>query len=241
MRLLFTLSFWLVFLSTAPLAFLFSLGLWAVTAPFDASRAGVHRFICLWTHGYLKLCPLWDVKVLERERLPPGPSVLVANHQSMADIAAVMGLSHPFKFVSKASLFSLPVVGWVMRLASYVRVERGQPHSTQKMMEDCRAWLRRGVAVLLFPEGTYSSDGRLLPFKRGAFRLAIEEQVPLVPVLIQGTSDLIQEDGPWLNPRCRVRVTVLPGIPPSELGPDDQELARRVRRLFAQQLEQSVE
>ena len=67
------------------------------------------------------------------------------------------------------------------------------------MMAQCRGWLRRGMPVLLFPEGTYSGGGPLLPFKRGAFLLAIEEQVPIVPVVIRGTAELVHEDGPWMN------------------------------------------
>jgi 1-acyl-sn-glycerol-3-phosphate acyltransferase len=86
---------------------------------------------------------------------------------------------------------------------------------------------------MIFPEGTYSTDGQLLPFKRGAFLLAIEERVPLIPVMIQGTSGLVIEDGPWFNPHCAIRVSVLPPIEPDQLGQSDEELADRVRRLYA--------
>jgi 1-acyl-sn-glycerol-3-phosphate acyltransferase len=154
----------------------------------------------------------------------------------MADIFAAMGLFHPFKFVSKASLFRVPMVGWMMSLLRYVRVERGQPRSMRGMMEACRGWLRRGMAVLIFPEGTYGEVGRLLPFKRGAFRLAIEERVPVVPVVLQGTAQLVEGDGPWLSPRARVRVRVLPPVPVEALGEDEAELAERVRALLVEAL-----
>ncbi len=236
MRFLVTILFWLVFASSSLVAFLIGVLLFLATAAFDPHRAILHAFICRWTHGYLLLNPAWDVKVLHRERLPPGASVLVANHQSMADIVASMGLRHPFKFVSKSSLFSLPVVGWMMSLLRYVRVERGRPHSMQKMLEDCRRWIRRGVPVLIYPEGTYSTDGKLLPFKRGAFLLAIQEQVPLVPVLIEGTPGLVHEDGPWLSARCRIRVTVMPPIEVEELGGNEEALSARVRALYLEAL-----
>ncbi|MBI3181599.1 MAG: 1-acyl-sn-glycerol-3-phosphate acyltransferase [Myxococcales bacterium] len=233
-----TILFWLAFALTAPIACLLSALLYALTAPFDPTRRAVHGFICRWTFRYLRLWPGWKVEVLGRERLPKGPAVLVSNHQSMADIVAAMGLFHPFKFVSKASLFSLPVVGWSMSLAGYVRVERGRPHSMRRMLDSCRQWLKKGVPVLLFPEGTYS-EGKLLPFKRGAFRLAIEEQLPLVPVLIEGTRGLIVGDGPWLRPKCHIRVSVMPPIPPEALGTDDGALAERVRGLYARALGQA--
>jgi 1-acyl-sn-glycerol-3-phosphate acyltransferase len=232
-RFLVTVLFWLLFGLSSPVALLCGVALFCLTTRFDPNRQLLHRFICRFTQGYLKLNPGWEVKVLQREHLPRGPSVLVANHQSMADIVAVMALHHPFKFVSKASLFSLPVVGWMMSLAGYVRLDRGKPHSTQGMLEECRGWLRLGVPVLIFPEGTYSPDGKLLPFKRGAFRLAIEEGVPIVPILIEGTRSLVHEDGPWLNPTCQIRVTVLSPIQVDELGSSDGALATRVREMFA--------
>jgi len=232
-----TAIFWLLFAATSPLACVLGVLLWVVTTPFDPDRRILHGFLCRWSFQYLRWNPAWDVRVLHRERLPRGPAVLVANHQSMADIVVVMGLYHPFKFVSKASLFRLPLVGWLMKLAKYVRVERGKAHSMAKMMDDCRGWLARGMPVLIFPEGTYSPDGKLLPFKRGAAALAIGAQVPLVPVLIEGTRSLVVEDGPWMSPRCRVRLTVLEPIGVAELGSDDAALTERVRRLLEAGLE----
>jgi 1-acyl-sn-glycerol-3-phosphate acyltransferase len=239
LRFLVTIWFWAVFGATAVLAFVLGALIWLVTAPFDRHRSVLHAFICRWTHAYLHLNPFWDVKVLHRERIPRGASVIIANHQSMADIVASMGLFRPFKFVSKASLFSLPLVGWLMSMLRYVRVERGRPRSMQQMLEDCRGWLRRGVPVLIYPEGTYSPDGKLLPFKRGAFLLAIEEKVPLVPVLIEGTPGLVHEDGPWLSPRCRIRVTVMEPVSVDQLGSDEEALSARVRSTYQAALGQA--
>jgi 1-acyl-sn-glycerol-3-phosphate acyltransferase len=236
LKLLVTALFWMVFAITAPLVVLSGFFVFAATAIFDRDRRVIHAFICRFVFSYLRLNPLWKVRIEGRERISGRPSVIVANHQSMADVVACMGLFRQFKFVSKSSLFSLPLVGWMMHLAKYVSLDRGKPRSTQQMLEQCRGWLRRGMPVLLFPEGTYSTDGRLLPFKRGAFLLAIEERVPLVPVMIQGTSDLVIEDGPWFNPRCSIRVSVLPPIEPAQLGDSEKDLMERVRRLFESRL-----
>jgi 1-acyl-sn-glycerol-3-phosphate acyltransferase len=227
-----TAAYWLVFGLTSPVGLVVGLLLALYSAATDPDRRLVHAFICRWCFSYLRVSPGWKVEVTGREKIPAGPCVLVANHQSMADIVACMGLRTQFKFVSKASLFHLPLVGWMMRLARYVSVERGRPKSMRQMMNDCRGWLRRGIPVLLFPEGTYSQDGALLPFKRGAFQLAIEAQVPVVPVLLTGTTGLVVGDGPWMSPTCHIRVAVQDPIPAAELGEDAAGLCDRVRARY---------
>lgn len=227
MSYVFSVAFWLVFLVTSPFAFLGAVLLAAATARSDPRRNLLHAYVSRYMFGLLKLNPLWDVRVDGREKLPSTPCVIAANHQSMADILAAFGLLHPFKFVSKASLFRVPLVGWAMRLCRYVPLERGRPRSTRQMLDTCRGWLRAGVSVLIFPEGTYSTGGKMLPFRRGAFVLAVEERVPIVPVRIEGTSDLIDGDGPWLQPRATVRVRVLDPI--ADVGLDEAALSRRVR------------
>jgi len=234
-----TVAFWAVVLLTMPLLFVLATLLFVVTAPFDPDRRVLHAFVCRSCHAYLHVNPLWRVRVEGRERIPAGPSVLVVNHQSLADVAACMGLHRPFKFVSKASLFSLPLVGWAMSMLRYVRLERGRPHSTRAMIEDCRRWLRRGMAVLMFPEGTYAPGEALLHFKPGAFVLARDEHVPLVPVLLTGTRALVVGDGPWLAPRVDIRIRVLDPVefPP---GADAVRVATAMREQFARELERPV-
>lgn len=230
-----TVAFWAVAGVTMPVLFLLTGLLFLVTAPLDPDRRVLHAFVCRVCHGYLRLNPLWRVRVEGRERIPPGPAVLVVNHQSLADVAACMGLHRPFKFVSKASLFSIPLVGWAMAMLRYVRLERGRPHSTRQMLEDCRRWLRRGVAVLMFPEGTYAPGEALLHFKPGAFLLARDEGVPVVPVLLSGTRDLVLGDGPWMAPRVDIRIRVLEPVevPP---GADALHVAGEMRARFAREL-----
>lgn len=226
-----TLAFGLVFLVTAPLCVVLGVLLFAVTWPFDADRRLLHALVCRWSFAYLRLNPAWRIRIEGRHRIPSGAAVLVANHQSMVDIVLLMGLFHPFKFVSKRSLFRLPLVGWMMTLIRHVPLDRGRPHSTHRMLETCRRWLRRGVAVLFFPEGTYGPVAGMLPFRSGAFELAIEEGVPVVPVLIEGTRAFVDGDGPWMATRAQIRVTVLePIVPPR--GADADALAAQVQGLY---------
>ena len=226
-----TLWFWLVFLVTSPICLALGTVLWLVTLPFDADKRALHWFVTRWTFQYLRAWPGWSVRVRGREHLPKEPCVLVANHQSMADVVAVMGIRYPFKFVSKASLFSLPIVGWLMRMMKYVSLERGRHGSTRAMMDVCRFWLRCGMSVLIFPEGTYSTE-KMLPFKRGAFVLAVEEKVPVVPVVLRGTDGLIRGDGPWMNARARIVVEVLPAISADAFNGDVAALSDHVRAQF---------
>lgn len=229
-----TLWYWAVFVPTITFGFCLLMILWAVTTPIDPQRRISHTFVNAWVHTYLKIWPGWKVRVVGREKIPEGPCVLVANHQSVADVLACMGLARQFKFVAKGSLFSFPIVGWTMKMLKYVRVERGRPRSMHHMMEDCRAWLRQGMSVLIFPEGTYASARELLPFKRGAFKLAIDEKAPVVPIAVRGTRSLVVEDGPWMSPRASIEIEVLPTIGPEALGTDEKLLADRVRVILAE-------
>lgn len=231
-----TLGFGALLVVTAPLCVVLGLVLLALSWPFDRDRRALHAFVCHWCVAYLRLNPGWRVQVEGRERLPRGAAVLVANHQSLLDILAAMALFHPFKFVSKVSLFRLPLVGWMMTWIRHVPLDRGRPHSTVAMLQTCRDWLRRGVAVFFYPEGTYGDGERMLPFRSGPFLLAIEEQVPLVPILIEGTRSVVAGDGPWLKPRGVVRVTVLePRLPPKDA--DAEALADEVRDMYERRLQ----
>jgi 1-acyl-sn-glycerol-3-phosphate acyltransferase len=227
-----TIYYWLVFGSTILLGVCILTLLWLVTTPFDPQRRACHWLIAHWGFQYMRAWPGWSVRVLNRDRIPKGPCVVVANHQSMADIIAVLGLYSQYKFVSKASLFGVPVLGAIMRMGKYVSVERGKPKSMHEMMDTCRAWLKGGMSVLIFPEGTYAPDGHLLPFKAGAFVLAHELNVPVVPVVVEGTPTLVHEDGPWMSPRAVVRVTVQEPVMPETFGSDPEALAKRVREQY---------
>src|SRR5690606_8565255 len=96
------------------------------------------------------------------------------NHESNADPFLISFLPWEMKWLAKASLFRVPVVGWCFRLAGDIPVHRGDAGSARTAMARCRGWIERGVPVMIFPEGTRSRTEELLPFKDGAFRLAVE-------------------------------------------------------------------
>ena len=146
--------------------------------------------------------------------------MLVSNHQSLGDILVLFGLWRPFKWVSKASNFNIPFIGWNMRLNRYVQLVRGDKESIATMMRTCEEWLRRGVPLLLFPEGTRSPDGQVKAFKDGAFRLSIAERVPLIPIALAGTADILPKHGWVLRGMAHCRVRVLPPVDPAPFGED---------------------
>jgi 1-acyl-sn-glycerol-3-phosphate acyltransferase len=141
--------------------------------------------------------------------------VVVGNHESNADPFLVSFLPWEMKWLGKASLFRIPVVGWMMRMAGDIPVERGDSDSAKEAMAACTRWLDRGMPVMLFPEGTRSKDGQLLPFKDGAFRLAIETGAEVLPVAVAGTGTALPKHS-WRFGRAEGRVTV--GTPLSTAG-----------------------
>ncbi len=210
---LLSIAYWIFIVVSMPILFVGAAVVLLLTIAFDRRRVVLHLYSCAWATLYVVANPLWRCRVVGREKLPwRGPAVIVANHLSMLDILVLYGLFRPFKWVSKAELFRVPVVGWNMWLNDYVRVWRGDRESVRKMMAHCRAHLARGTPVLLFPEGTRSPDGRLQRFKDGAFRLAFDAGVPVVPIALTGTFDALPKHGLMMHRGMRAEVRVLDPI-----------------------------
>ena len=142
--------------------------------------------------------------------------VIVANHESMSDIWAMYYLGVQFRWLSKAEVFRMPVVGHVMKYADYVPVERGNKNSHLNAMKLSADRLDEGLCMFFFPEGTRSKDGKIKDFKNGAFRLARDTNTAVLPIAIHGAGDLMRKGSLVPNP-AHVKVKILPPIP----GPDE--------------------
>jgi 1-acyl-sn-glycerol-3-phosphate acyltransferase len=227
---LFSIVYWLLFLVTLPLLFATQLAIFIVTAPFDRRRTWVHLFSAFQGMLYVWMNPFWRVTFEGREKLPwNGAAVIAANHLSILDILVLDGLFRPFKWVAKGVLFRLPFVGWNMWLSDYVPIWRGDRESVRTMMARCRAHLARGVPLMIFPEGTRSEDGELLPFKEGAFRLACDASCPVFPVAVAGTGDALPKHGFFFRTSMRASVRVLDPLHPAQFGNDPSALKEAVR------------
>ncbi|HMI93606.1 MAG TPA: lysophospholipid acyltransferase family protein [Polyangiales bacterium] len=233
-----TLLFWPYLLISSMVLFVGALLLFAATVAFDRRRALLHLYTCAWAYHYVRLLPLWRARFIDRERIAGGRTyVLVANHQSLGDILVLFGLFKHYKWVSKRAIFRVPFIGWNMMLNDYVGLLRGDPKSIEKMMQECRVHLRRGSSVMMFPEGTRSTDGEIKSFKHGAFTLASELGLALVPIVIDGTRDALPKHGlmldhPW---GLDIRVRVLDPIEPRADEPV-AELSTRVREVMVAEL-----
>ncbi len=181
--------------------------------PVDRRRALAHWLGTWWGCTIVRLNPFWRLRVRGRGHIRRGRAyVLVCNHQSLADIVLLYALRRQFKWLAKQSLFDIPFLGWNMRLVGYIPLERGRHGSIRHSIEQSLMWLQRGVSVLIFPEGTRSTTGQVGAFKSGAFSLAIQAGVPLVPIALSGSRDAIPR-GSWVFLRhVDVSLQVLPAI-----------------------------
>ncbi len=181
------------------------------------------------------LNPLWRFRVSgTMPRDPRRPYVVVSNHESFVDILLISHLPWEMKWLSKVEILRIPVLGWDMVLARDVPVERGTRKSAVKAMRRCAEILRRRVSVIIFPEGTRSTTSEMLPFKDGAFRLAIDAGVPILPLVVRGTGSALPKHG-WRFGRSDAEVRVLAPVETTGLTSKDvDQLKTRVRDLIQQ-------
>lgn len=233
-----TLLFWSYMAVSNMLLWALAVVLFLLTVPFDRQRKLLHLYTCAWAYHYVKILPLWSTHIEGREQIVPGRTyVLVANHQSLGDILVLFGLFKHFKWVSKHEIFKVPFIGWNMRMNDYVGLVRGDAASIEKMLVACRKHLTQGSSVMLFPEGTRSEDGEIKTFKRGAFSLAKELGLELVPIVIDGTRNALPKKGLMLTQEgvLQIRVRVLPPVSP-HAADSVEELSALVREQMVREL-----
>ncbi len=165
---------------------------------------------------------LIPVKVHGRENLDKRTSyVFVPNHQGMFDIFLIYGfLGRNFKWMMKRSLRNIPFVGKACESAGHIFVDRTQPKKMIGTIRQAERSLKNGVSLVVFPEGSRTYTGRMGHFKRGAFQLADDLQLPIVPVTIDGSFDIMPRTGKWVN-RHSMTLTIHHPIPPKGKGPEN--------------------
>lgn len=205
-----------------------------ITAPFDPGRYAVGRWFRRAAMTAVALNPLWHFRTSGvRISDPRRPYVAVSNHESMADIFLISHLPWEMKWLAKDSLFRLPVMGWMMRLAGDIAVRRTDRSSRVEALDQCKDRLAKKVSVMIFPEGTRSRTGELLPFKDGAFRVAVETGTPILPIAVAGTRHCLQK-GSLLFGSAHAEARVLEPIPTTGLTLHDvSALRERVRTLIS--------
>lgn len=223
------------------LAFPVALFLWLISLPFDDRRLMNNRWMVIQGIVLTRMSPFWKVITEGREKIDQNQAyVIVPNHQSLLDIVFFNMLRHRLRWVSKVEIFKVPLVGWEMRMVKYIELIRGNKASVIKMMDECVQSLREGVSIVIFPEGTRSLTGAIGKFKTGAFQIAIKTDKPLLPVLIDGTGEIMPKKGGVIFRNRRVvRIRVLDPIFPGQFGTGNpEELAARVQSMMVTAMDQ---
>lgn len=161
----------------------------AILVPRSRAQRAFDRVIATWSRGVLRTV---GIRYQIRGQVPTKPPfVLISNHQSLLDVLAVLAACPEVRIIAKAELFRVPLFGPAMRSAGFLKIDRANRERAWQTIRDAAQEVRRGASIMLFPEGTRSQDGALRPFKKGAFALAAESRVPVVPMAIYGTQLLL--------------------------------------------------
>lgn len=208
-----------------------------VTVPFDKSRKAVHevsRLICNIFFGCIPFSKrtIDGVENIDNKK----PYVIVMNHCSQIDILAAYKIPLNFRWVSKVEVFRTPYVGQLLWIHGDIPIQRGNAaESMAKVLTQGKMWLERGTSVAIFPEGTRSKNAEIHRFKMGAFSLAKEAGVEILPVVMTGTHTTLK--GFFMNWRNRIAIRVLPPISVEEVQATDlKDMSQKVQEQMIEAL-----
>lgn len=189
-----------------------------LTWPFQRSRRIVHELSRALVRIFFFIPPLWRHRVIGREYIDPHkPYVIVINHRAMTDIPTLYFLPLNFRWVSKREVFKLPFFGQFLSIHGDICINRGRAtEAMEQLIHKGKMWLGRGVSIAIFPEGTRSKDGEIHRFKAGAFTLAHEAGVEVLPVVMEGTTSIIRPNR-MFNWRNRITIRILPPVSPAHI------------------------
>jgi len=233
-----SLYFWCGLFLFSAILFPFSFLILALTVFFYRRLFILQKYTCLWSTIVLSLNPIWRIRVSGKEKIRKGVTyVMVSNHQSGMDIIVLFKLWVHFKWVAKKSIYYYPFLGWNMWLNRYIALDRTKNSSMRKMMVDVDKTLKSGNSVMIFPEGTRSRNGKLQPFKTGAFHIAQQARVPILPIVISGTFEAVRKGGFLVSKNYNIQAKVLDPIPYETFANlDSKEIAEKVNSIIAQHL-----
>ncbi len=212
--------------------------IWLLVLPFDKERSVIHRMLIWQSLLYRSLIPVRSCIIEGSEKAVRGTTyVVISNHQSILDILFMNSLGYRYKWISKIENYRMPFLGWYLRMADYIAIDRGNEESKVVMLDKSFSCLRKGLSIMIFPEGTRSPDNEIGFFRRGAFQLAIQAGVPLLPVVIDGTGGILPKHGLVFGTGHDVKLKVLDPVHPEAFGTDNpDELAQRLSAIMKKTL-----
>jgi 1-acyl-sn-glycerol-3-phosphate acyltransferase len=212
--------------------------IWLLVLPFDRDRVVVHWLLIYQAIVISYLMPIWRINIRGREKAKPGTTyVIICNHQSILDILIVCCLRYRYKWISKIEVNSMPILGWYLKMADYITVDRGDRESKDKMIVEAYNCLKKAISIMIFPEGTRSADKQIGFFKRGAFQLAISTGIPILPVLMDGTGEVLPKHGVIFGGFHNIDIRVLEPVSPESFGTDDCDiLAAKFQEMMKEEL-----
>lgn len=183
---------------------------------FRVSAQTIQAVPALWARILLKVAgvkvTVQGVENIEKDE----PYIFAANHQSQFDIFAMhAAFPHEFRWLAKKELFQIPLFGLAMRLAGYLAVDRSHGRQAMNSLVEAAKTIAEGSSVIIFPEGTRTPDGRLQRFKGGSTVVAVKSGVPMVPVAITGTHEILPKGRLLARPG---RITIKVGEPVDTSG-----------------------
>jgi 1-acyl-sn-glycerol-3-phosphate acyltransferase len=234
MNILLSIVVWLIGIAFLTIMFPVTFIIWLLAIPFDKKRAVIHWVLVYESILLTRLVPIWQVRFEGRENaLKNKTFVIISNHQSIMDILFLNELRMRFKWISTIETTRTPFIGWYLRMADYITVDRGNSESKEEMLLKSYSCLKNGTSIMIFPEGTRSQDKQIAFFKRGAFQLAISARVPILPVVIDGTGGVLPKHGLIFSGGHKIRVKILKPVYPDSFGTSDpDELAGKLRKLM---------
>ncbi|HOK52042.1 MAG: lysophospholipid acyltransferase family protein [Bacteroidales bacterium] len=211
--------------------------IWLVTYPFDRKHYAARKFTQWWNTFYITILPNTRVFIENKEKLSKERAcIVISNHQSLLDIVVLFHTFAYFIWVSKIENFRVPVLGWVMRMNGYISVKREDPRSFPKMFEDIKKALAKNEPVMMFPEGTRSQSRKMGRFKEGAFKAAIDNKVPIQPIVIDGSYIGLKKSKN--DPSATIRVKVLDPVPYEQFPSNNpSELKEYFRDMIQKELD----
>jgi 1-acyl-sn-glycerol-3-phosphate acyltransferase len=205
---------------------------------FDRTGRTVRDYVSIpWSKGILWACGI-KVRAKGQENIQDGiPLIFMCNHQSYFDIFVLLSyMPADFKFIMKQELMKIPLFGLAMKGAGYLGIERENPREAKRSMDELAQNIRSGSSVLIFPEGTRSPDGELLPFKKGGFHMALKAGCDIVPVAISNTYRIVEKGRLRIN-KGSVDIQFGKPIPVKDYGKKDlPDLMERVKEAISNQM-----